>query len=58
MKAIELLAQTVNILIEFLNETGLACDSENQSWLDRAEDKLKQEGYSVVPFTSRWTKDT
>lgn len=58
MQTIELLAQTVNILNDFLAETDLAIvDDDNQSWLSMAEAKLEQEGYSMIPFSSRWAKD-
>lgn len=59
METIELLAQTVNTLNDLLIEDDLAIvDDDKQSWLDMAEAKLEQEGYSVIPFSSRWAKDT
>tara|TARA_R110002111_G_scaffold44030_1_gene80240 strand:+ start:4439 stop:4618 length:180 start_codon:yes stop_codon:yes gene_type:complete len=59
METIELLAQTVNILNALLIEDDLVItDDDKQSWLDMAEAKLEQEGYSVIPFSSIWAKDT
>ena len=57
METIELLAQTVNILNAFLVETELTIiDDDNQCWLDMVEAKLEQEGYSMIPYSSRWAK--
>ncbi len=59
MKTIELLAQTVNIVNELMEEDNLEFrDCDKQQWLDMSEAKLEQEGYSIIPFTSRWAKDT
>ena len=58
MTMIELLAQTVNILNDFLADNEMSIiDDDRQQWLDMAEAKLEQEGYSMIPFTSRWSKD-
>ena len=58
METIELLAQTVNITNEIMNDFGISIDDDDKrQWLDMAEAKLEQEGYSVIPFSSRWAKD-
>ena len=57
METIELLAQTVNALNELLVENDLAIiNDDTQCWVNMAEAKLEQEGYSVIPFSSRWAK--
>ncbi len=58
METIELLAQVVNLLNEILIDDDLAIsDCDKQLWLDMAEAKLEQDGYSIIPYSSIWAKD-
>ena len=58
METTELLAQTVNLLNKIMNDNDLAIvDDDKQCWLDMAEAKLEQEGYSIIPFSCVWAKD-
>ncbi len=60
METIELLADTVNAVNEIIAMGGVELsDVEYMSeTLSMAEAKLEQEGYSIIPFSSRWAKDT
>ena len=61
MKTIELLANTLNVLTEYIatDENGGLSEGE-QRWFDMATAKLEQEGYTQVTrhHVPVWTKDT